>query len=299
MERLLQYSLFVALSTLVTCLTLVFANKKYAKSIFLSFIFVLVHFGLLSQLFYLAEISLRPSPLYLSLYWLLVLAASVPCISHFSRKLKAVIVLRKTFHLIVLLLFAPPIILRQNLEFIAAAGVTVLCAMIVLETVRVGKIHPKISASLNKFMSPLLDKKDSKRTLVTSHMELLVASIAAVWVNQAFPKSPFTWTESSRFLLCGLLTVGVGDSAAAIGGLNFGKPIKLPLSDKSLQGLLSFIASVLLALHFVSIVDAAAIIATIASALTEAYVHKFDNIALPFVFAATMLLCRTYLDLHM
>jgi dolichol kinase len=194
-------------------------------------------------------------------------------------------------------MFGPPIIQRQNLEFIAVSSVSVLAIMVIIETVRVCNIYPKFSALVNTFLAPLLDHKDAKRTLVTSHMELLLASVSAVWVNQAFPHSPFSWTESTRFLLCGLLTVGVGDSAAAIGGLNMGKPIKFPYSAKSLQGFISFIISVLTALSIVSIVDTAAVIATIASALTEVYVERFDNIALPLVFAATMLMCRTVLEL--
>ena len=294
MISVLLYTLFLVVSTVLICLSCTYRHPAPL----LPFILLLLHYGLEHTRYVISFFS-HLSTLYLSVYWLAILLLSVPSISYCARKkCKNTVILRKSFHLVVLLMFAPPIIQRTNLEFIAVSSVSVLAIMVIVETVRVCNLFPKFSAFVNKFFAPLLDQKDAKRTLVTSHMELLLAAVSAVWVNQAFPNSLFSWTESTRFLLCGLLTVGVGDSAAAIGGLNIGKPIKFPYSSKSLQGFISFIVSVLTILCIVSFVDTAAVIATIASALTEVYVERFDNIALPLVFAATLLICRTFLELQ-
>jgi len=293
MERVLAFSLFVVVLTLLAC-SMVATRRLLPFGLALSLVLAL--FGP-AQSAYLLHLFTNVSCVLLALYWAFILLVSIPLISHIAKQpkaVKSVTVLRKAFHLVAVLLFGPPLVRRSNFDFIAVAGVSAFCFMVLLEFLRVNLSFPKLSFALNGVLAPLLDEKDRTAALVTSHIQLLLACVAPVWLNQSFfPKSDFA--NSNRFLLSGLLTVGIGDSAAAIAGIYVGKPTRLFFNpNKSLEGFVSFIVSVTFALWLVSALNLSTIIATLLSAVTEACVKRYDNIALPIVFATLAYLIGIY-----
>ena len=97
--------------------------------------------------------------------------------------------------------------------------------------------------------------------------------------------------RSKLFLLSGLLTVGVGDSCAAIGGLSVSRPWRVRRSNnKSVQGLFSFVFSVLLAIHLFAELCWTSFLATLLAAVAESVTKKHDNIVPPTVFALVVTL---------
>jgi dolichol kinase len=131
-----------------------------------------------------------------------------------------------------------------------------------------------------------LDKKDSAKVLITSHMELLVACLGPVWISTLVPSCSFYQQIPVR--LSGLITVGVGDSLAAIVGISLKRPHKISTSGKSWEGTVAFIISVLACLHGINSTSLRfeAIIATLAAAATECFARDHDNVLIPFVFIA-------------
>ena len=239
------------------------------------------------------DIALETDNMALSVYWAMILACTLPLIHSLSKRKNSrayVIILRKFFHLVVLLLFLPPLMLGSYDRYMALAGVYVLSMMVLVETFRVmSPPSNKIKTVLTRAILPLLDAKDTGSTIVTSHMELLVASLGPCWINQIVGSG---FTSSKIFLFSGLLTVGIGDSAAAIGGLSMGRPHKLPGSKKSIEGMISFCATVMISIHVLDHVSPESIFAILVSALAECYVTNHDNILLPIVFTTSSLAAR-------
>ena len=289
MNFVLQYSVWLAVVT-AAAVGAFHAHVEGLKlrSIVLSTILVtlFIHPGI-SFIHDVASILAEPENMALSGYWLIVLGVSLPVIHYLSTRVKsnrAVILLRKGFHLVALLLFLPPILRQRQIDFIAIAGVSVL-----VESVRV--VAPSkggLKTALTRIIQPLLDSKDAHSTFVTSHMELLVAAIGPSWIEHAF-----AFPHDSLIQLSGLLTVGVGDSAAAIGGLLVRKPHRLPRGSKSIEGLLSFVVSVQLAVVCISgHASVGTAVATAAAAVAEISVKRHDNIILPIVFSFSLFACR-------
>lgn len=227
-------------------------------------------------------------------YWTIVLVLSLPLIHHLSKGVKSrafVILLRKFFHLVVLALFLPLLVRGGYSRFISIAGVSVLAAMVLVEALRIySPVNSRLRRVLTDAILPLLDAKDTGSSVVTSHMELLVASVGPCWLNEVL-SSPFT--SQMQFLLAGLLTVGIGDSAAAIGGLSVPHPHKLKGSNKTFEGMLSFCISVMVATALLDELKFSSVIATATVAVVECYVKNYDNIILPIVFSFILVACSS------
>lgn len=223
----------------------------------------------------------------LCMYWLVLIAISVPAIyvaSSRSKGLKGIIKIRKLFHFLSVAMFVPPVLLDQC-EFLAIAGITTLALFAALEYVRVSPNNlPVLRAGLNSIMKPFLDTKDVNSVFITSHIQLLAASLLPVWLSVA---SEIPVLASPIFLLSGLVTVGIGDSSAAVAGLATGKPHRLPRTKKTLEGLLAFIASVFVIYSLITGVTFAIGLATIAAGIAECYSSRYDNLVVPIVFSAT------------
>ena len=81
-------------------------------------------------------------------------------------------------------------------------------------------------------------------------------------------------------LLSGVLSIGVGDSAASIVGSKFGK-IKFPDSQKTLEGTLASIVAQLLFVCFVSNLSLGIVISICFVSFVEALTTQVDNVVLP------------------
>ena len=230
--------------------------------------------------------------IYMIIYWILMLVMLLP-IPFLFRPRKAgsetrIVLWRKFFHLIVLVLFVPSIVQTDGEfdELVALAGVLVLCLFVLMEFVRVsGKPSINLSLFLDRLIRPLLDHKDKTSSVVTSHMELLLAVVLPVWLAQGVGGE----IGGRDYIISGLVTVGVGDSAAAIGGLYLTKsPHKIPWkrrSKKSLEGVLGFLIATNMALVSCGAWNTASCFASIVAGITEATMTRYDNAFLPIVYS--------------
>lgn len=144
---------------------------------------------------------------------------------------------------------------------------------------------PVLSKVINQIFEHFRDEKDSG-ILTLTHIYLLVGCSAPLWLSSSL-------TEQSRLLLAsGVITVGIGDSFASLGGFYFGAH-KWPNSKKSYEGTLcsflsQFIALVLLHISFrmpsLIISDLLKFgLVSFVSSLAETFTSHVDNLILPLV----------------
>ena len=185
---------------------------------------------------------------------------------------------RKFFHLLSIVMFVPPLVWTYDHAFIGIASLTVLSVMVVTETFRM--FYPKnfVSRKISLAFHPVLDTKDLKARFITSHIELLIASTGPVILSLLTQNF---FLRQRGILLSGLMTVGLGDSCAAVVGLSVSRPHKIGNTSKSVEGLLAFIISVGGAYWFMG---KSAWISAIAAGVTECFVRDHDNLVIPIVF---------------
>lgn len=167
---------------------------------------------------------------YLLTWWFVVLAimavvshslrgAVAPLRSHAYSP--ALVIHRKLFHAVIVLIVLPALCLGPEahaLLAIASAG-----CMLLLVCIELGRslcVSPTaLSGTVNGYMSRYVDGRDSG-ALYATHLYLLAACAAPVWLSYARPRWPgLPPVPSALELSAGALAVGVGDAAAAIVGV--------------------------------------------------------------------------------
>lgn len=160
-----------------------------------------------------------------------------------------------------------------------------------MQIIRLSNI-PLLSKVINQIFEHFRDEKDSG-ILTLTHIYLLVGCSAPLWLSSSL-------TDQSRLLLAsGVITVGIGDSFASLGGFYFGFH-KWPNSKKSYEGTLcSFVSQLisLLLLHIsfrlpqIILSDLFKFgLVSLASSLAETFTRHVDNLILPLVQYALVLL---------
>lgn len=126
---------------------------------------------------------------------------------------------RKIFHVLIVLVFIPGLIYQCTFLFVAS-GIA-LALLIVLETMRI--IHlPPVHNILDHSVRCFIDEKDAGLVALTP-IYLLVGCSTPLWLHPC----PCDLTDSAGLellpLMAGVLSVGIGDTAASIIGSRFGK----------------------------------------------------------------------------
>lgn len=189
---------------------------------------------------------------------------------------KASTVVRKTFHLLALAVYVPGLILHLCLLY-TASGI-VFALFVALETLRLLKLPP-LADALNSGFQAFADEKD--KSVALTPLYLMAGCSLPLWLH------PVPSTQVLLPLLAGLLSVGVGDTAASMCGTWCGKH-KWPGSEKTKEGtaacFLSQLFVVIALIHFNYIPRTDLLQPTLAIAVTsivEAITDQVDNIALP------------------
>lgn len=138
--------------------------------------------------------------------------------------------LRKYFHGVIIAIYLPGIFLDFDLLFVAS--VIVLAAFILLESARLYNLE-YLGDILNTSMNGFLDEKD-QGVLILTHIYLLVGCSLPLWI---FPLQAATSVSDYLLLCSGVVSLGIGDTAASIGGTLWGTT-KYPGSSKSVEGTL-------------------------------------------------------------
>lgn len=195
--------------------------------------------------------------LYLCIYWICLIITSV-----FAAQILAIkcrwpkFCTRKIFHFLMVLIIAPGIFMDELMSFTILALGVALCAFFVLETYRVTVLVPLLDDCITSYYRLFLDEKDLTGYWVSSNISLLIGCafpvvLWAYWNERrscvnvetglacSFPSkmqygvcrsenarvvSNVEMLEAVRPLLphLGWITVGVGDSFAAILGYRYG-----------------------------------------------------------------------------
>ncbi|XP_036330264.1 dolichol kinase isoform X2 [Rhagoletis pomonella] len=203
-----------------------------------------------------------------------------------SQEGKATTRVRKIFHLLIVLVYIPGVVYQCTFLYIAS-GVA-FAIFTILELIRVFNIPPW-SITLCRAFTSFSDEKDAGVLALTPFC-LLIGCSLPMWISTC----PCGASDDPRILplLSGVLSIGIGDTAASWVGSKFGR-IRWPNSDKSLEGTLAFIVTTLLAillLNLFSLISMSALkwftagIATLATALIEAQTDQIDNLTLPIIF---------------
>lgn len=153
-------------------------------------------------------------------------------------------VLRKYFHAIVIAIYLPGIVIDTELLFVAS--VIVFAAFILLESMRIYKLE-FIGDILTKSMTGFLDDKD-QGILILTHIYLLVGCSLPIWI---FPLYVSFSEREYLLLFSGIVSLGVGDTAASIGGTLWGRT-KFPHSSKSVEGTVCSIVAEVTFLYILS-----------------------------------------------
>lgn len=126
---------------------------------------------------------------------------------------------RKIFHILIVVAFIPGLLYQCTFLFVAS-GIS-LALLIVLEIARIIKLQP-IDVVLNEAVKAFIDEKDAGHVALTP-IYLLVGCSMPLWLHPC----PCDLTDAAGFqllpLLSGVLSVGIGDTAASVIGSKYGR----------------------------------------------------------------------------
>ncbi|XP_073680367.1 dolichol kinase [Garra rufa] len=235
-------------------------------------------------------------------FWAALLLLAVAVVMHQnshrsagSKKHQASTVVRKYFHLLVVLTFAPGLALDRPLLHLAA--VVCLSAFLFLEFVRYFRIRP-LGEPLRRLLTLFLDERDSG-PLILTHIYLLLGVALPIWLMPASctPKGGLGGA-GGLVPYAGVLAVGVGDTVASIFGSTVGE-IRWPGTKKTFEGTATSVFAQIIAVVVFLIADSSInlnasyswVVGSITMvAMLEAYTSQIDNLLLPLYLYILLLL---------
>lgn len=219
-------------------------------------------------------------------YWLVAVAAALYAIHRTSRRVSNTI-RRKIFHFLVVAMFAP--FMRAHEDLLRVAFAVAFALFAAVEFARLCDVYHgsgRVGGIITRMYADVAATSAGKTTtpkLVLDHFSLLLGVAVPLWMSESGgARSLVPWS--------GLLTLGVGDSFAAIVGITMGKHrVFGSTSAKTIEGSMAFAISTLIAALCVSNVDISLTRLVFACALTaacELTSEGVDNFVLPLYFAA-------------
>ncbi|OHT10880.1 phosphatidate cytidylyltransferase family protein [Tritrichomonas foetus] len=191
------------------------------------------------------------------------------------------IIQRKFFHLMALLVFVPPVLV--DYEFLRLCISGAIFVFLIVESLRLVKF-PVISKYIQNYVQDFIDERDGGELILTHLFLLLGLGLPVLIARDDIPGGLTVHT-------CGISVLAVGDAAASIIGVNFGKH-KWPGSKKSIEGTIGAFFGTFLSLfviHQFKEIDFSLellfclIVPSLFGAFDEAFTSQIDNLTLPFV----------------
>jgi len=219
------------------------------------------------------------------------------------------VLFRKSFHVLAILLFIPPI-LGGQVAFLSLALAVATILFVILEVFRVSQA-PWIAHVLDSFVTRYLDSRENtvRGDLVVTHLYLLLGCALPIWLEPPIEQPTGVVLQSQRDKgrvlqqTAGILAVGVGDACAAAFGVSFGR-VRWPQSHRTVEGSMAFVVGVVVAariLVYLSLHGSdgeqeesgywhllAFVCATVLTSLLEVYTLSIDNLVLPLYFCFTL-----------
>lgn len=223
-----------------------------------------------------------PTRLYLMMSWLALTVAAVAFVSCYTRYCTtSSTVIRKVFHVVVVLVFIPGVILDPDLMYLASGST--LGMFVLLESIRTLRIPP-FGSRIHDAFTMFLDEKDCG---------VFVLTPVYLFIGCATPLLLFSGKLQSKevamILTSGTISLGIGDTIASVVGSKIGKH-KWPGSKKSLEGTAASVVAQFVAYLFllwvfqVSVLKIGTLLlfsVLCLSAYLEALTKQVDNLALP------------------
>ncbi|CAG9117048.1 unnamed protein product [Plutella xylostella] len=218
----------------------------------------------------------------LLLFWLMMVFLAIYLVTVSPTSTKADTVARKSFHIVASLVFIPGILC--DVQFMKLASGVALGLLITLEALRKSGIEP-YSSALQSAFQVYADEKDAGSFAMTPIYLFVGLACPLVLVPQ--------YGGHQLVLLSGVLSIGVGDTAASWYGSRYGVT-KILGTNKTKEGayanILAQIATVVV-LRYLGYLMTASTIATMIrvafvatiSGLVEATTDQVDNLILPLV----------------
>ncbi|XP_023019763.2 dolichol kinase isoform X1 [Leptinotarsa decemlineata] len=229
------------------------------------------------------------STIKLMIYWVLCTGLAVWAINKqiFSVH-KASTGTRKIFHLLAVIVYIPGLLHRCSILYLASGVVTGL--FFALEILRILQMPP-FGRHLQDGFLAFSDEKDVGNLALTP-IYLIVGCSLPIWIHP----SPCDVTDSSIFclipLMSGLLSIGVGDTAASIVGSNYGKHF-WPGTKKTFEGTVGCMLAQMGLVYFLIVFNFVPnfsteqclkiFLAIFVTSLVEAKTTQVDNLVLPLI----------------
>ncbi|XP_074650935.1 uncharacterized protein LOC141905798 isoform X2 [Tubulanus polymorphus] len=224
--------------------------------------------------------------IYLIAYWAFITLICIVIVivknKHSSSQQKVSTKVRKYFHLAAVLIFIPGLIVDPELLLFASGAA--LAILVLLEFIRFLRIRP-LGEILNNAFRIFLDEKD-QGSLIVTHIYLLVGCTLPLWL---YPYSLNIQYGCMLLWFAGILSVGVGDTAASVIGSMCGRH-KWPDGHKSMEGTLAAIMAQSLFCFVISMFGILPefshncimmLVVIVLTSLLEAFTTQIDNLILP------------------
>lgn len=227
------------------------------------------------------------------------------------------IIQRKFFHLMALLVFVPPIVVDS--EFLKLCICGSIFVFLVIESLRIVRF-PVIAKVVENYVSGFIDERDSNELILTHLFLLLGLGLPVLltpinfWSN--LTSNPYlchfcdskenSWICYSLELsiyVCGISVLAVGDAAASVFGVYYGKH-KWPGSKKSFEGTAGAFVGTWITMSVILLIVVRGgsafkmiltlVVPSLIGAFDEAFTSQIDNLTLPFVMIPPIV-CSFYL----
>jgi dolichol kinase len=233
-------------------------------------------------------------------YWILSCGASLYAIQTLARHWNVVeeegsvdkdvrrkrIIIRKAYHLLACILFIPPLIRLddRSLTFVSLALLVASVIMIFLEAARYTNA-PLVKKPLTEFIGRFVDERE-KDGLVLTHLYLLLGCAIPIWLEAVADQRD----RDPLHAFSGVLLVGIGDAAAAVFGVSYGK-FRWPGSHRTLEGWIAMVLGVVAGAAGLGLWPPAGsrcafLLSLLAAAFLEVFTVSFDNLVVPLFFSA-------------
>lgn len=200
-----------------------------------------------------------------------------------------------------LLVFVPPAILDSDFLKLCISGA--IFVFLIIESLRIVRF-PFIAKIVESYVAGFIDERDSNELILTHLFLLLGLGLPVLLTPNQLNQNLGSLENSVKLSIkvCGISVLAVGDAAASVFGVYFGRH-KWPGSKKSFEGTAGAFFGTWITMFTILAIDEkemsfrkilALVVPSIVGSFDEAFTSQIDNLTLPFVMIPPIV-CSFYL----